>query len=211
MKVGGIYCILCLANSKFYVGSAVDFHKRILRHKWELRTGRHCNVKLQRAFDRHGEAAFVFAILEVVRDQSDLLQIEQLAIDQLKAITRGFNIASDVRAPYLGRKHSAETIRKMSEGKRGGRNPMFGISLVGEKNGMFGKKHSAETNSRRSKTISGPGNYFFGKHHTEESKMKQSRAMKGRPSYVRTPEHNAKMSALVIAGKQRAKLLRIAA
>lgn len=54
-----------------------------------------------------------------------------------------------------GKTHSAESIVKMSEAKRGVNNPMFGKDLSGTNHPMYGKTHSADTIAKmRGKTVS---------------------------------------------------------
>ena len=51
-----------------------------------------------------------------------------------------------------GRHHTDEAKRKISEATRGKNNPMYGISLSGELNGMYGKHHSEETKRKISES-----------------------------------------------------------
>lgn len=190
--MGGIYCILCLPTGKFYIGSAVNFAKRFRHHRWYLRRGTHRNHYLQRAFCKYGADAFLFAILEIVEDGNGLRAIEQRVIDQTGALQNGFNLAGDAQAPNQGRKHSVETLTIMSEQKRGALNPMHGVRLMGKQNGMFGKKRSVESRRLQSQTMTGQSR----SPHTEATKLKISKAKKGKPSYRRTPEMNARMSAI---------------
>lgn len=86
---------------------------------------------------------------------------------------------------WLGKTHSEETKRRMSESKRGKNNPMFGKSLPeetrvkmseskrGENNPFYGKTHSEDHRRRISEAMKG-------KVHSEEARRKISEAMKGR-------------------------------
>ena len=74
----GIYKIINVVNNKFYVGSAVDFKRRKTRHFSELRTGKHNNAKLQAAWRKYGEQAFVFVVVEELPDGADLLAAENV-------------------------------------------------------------------------------------------------------------------------------------
>jgi group I intron endonuclease len=71
-----IYKIINVINNKFYVGSAVDFEKRKARHLWRLRRGDHANKHLQAAWQKYGEKAFVFAVIQTVAEHEDLLAME---------------------------------------------------------------------------------------------------------------------------------------
>jgi len=96
-KISCVYTITCSANKKVYVGSAVDFKTRKQIHLAHLRSNRHGNVLLQRAFNLYGEATFQFHPL-VITDRDSLLAEEQFWIDRLNACNRqcGFNLAPAV-------------------------------------------------------------------------------------------------------------------
>ncbi len=80
----GIYKITNTANGKFYVGSSKDTDSRWVGHKRCLRGGYHCNIILQRSWNKYGEAAFDFAVLEEVNDVGQLLIREQHYLDTLQ-------------------------------------------------------------------------------------------------------------------------------
>ena len=60
----GIYKIVCSVDSKVYVGRSVDIEKRFREHRTSLRSNRHSNSYLQRAWNLYGEANFVFSLIE---------------------------------------------------------------------------------------------------------------------------------------------------
>lgn len=63
-KISGIYCILNLVNNKRYIGKSVNIYNRWTTEKSGLRNKYFHNVHLQRAWDKYGESAFDFYILE---------------------------------------------------------------------------------------------------------------------------------------------------
>lgn len=78
----GIYIILNTVNDKVYIGSSVSIEHRFNVHKSLLRRCAHSNVRLQNAWNKHGESAFLFEIIEscepvIVRD------LEQECLDIL--------------------------------------------------------------------------------------------------------------------------------
>lgn len=113
----GIYKITHVASGRFYVGSAVDLKERWKTHRVRLNRGVHHNARLQRAWLKHGAAAFEFHILERT-DRDSLIVREQFWIDSLCACQRGYNLAPRAGSA-LGVVHSAETRRKISERQRG--------------------------------------------------------------------------------------------
>jgi hypothetical protein len=62
----GIYSITNTVNGHRYVGASVDMCKRWGHHKMRLRRGQHHSGHLQHAWNKHGDAAFVFEGLEKV-------------------------------------------------------------------------------------------------------------------------------------------------
>lgn len=61
----GIYQIVNESNNRFYIGSAKLFKTRFNQHLNSLRKGKHHNKFLQADFNKCGEDAFVFEVLEV--------------------------------------------------------------------------------------------------------------------------------------------------
>lgn len=103
----GVYVIEC--GKRQYVGSAKDIRARWSMHRHELRKGIHHSRFLQRAWDKYGEAAFAFRILEECESEQ-CVEREQYWIDALAPV---FNMHRLARSP-LGVKRSAETRAKLS-------------------------------------------------------------------------------------------------
>jgi len=132
-----IYEIRNNNNGKIYVGSAQNVEKRWRNHKWALNRGTHNNPYLQNAWNKHGEENFTFLVLEEVEKDRLLLPCEQRWLDETKCYDRevGYNALPTAGSP-LGRKHSAETKRKIS-------------------NALKGKKPTEETRRKISKSLKG--------------------------------------------------------
>ena len=114
LKPSGIYQIKNLVNSKVYVGSAKDIHKRWWEHRAMLEAGKHHSVKLQRAWLKHGRDAFVFTLLEEVDCHVFLVPAEQRWIDfYASATSLGYNVCPTAGST-LGRAFSQEAKLKMS-------------------------------------------------------------------------------------------------
>lgn len=103
-RTSGIYQILCVSTGKVYIGSAVNLRQRWSDHRKTLRGNRHSNIHLQRAWDKYGEDAFEFSILESVMFVEHLIEREQAWID---ARSPEFNIAPNAGS-QLGIKYSPE-------------------------------------------------------------------------------------------------------
>jgi group I intron endonuclease len=78
----GIYKITNTIDGKVYIGSSVDVRGRFNSHRSDLRQNKHGNSKLQRAWKKHGEEAFVFEIIEECAP-GDVRDIEQRYLDEL--------------------------------------------------------------------------------------------------------------------------------
>ncbi len=108
----GVYRIT--GPGRVYVGSSDDIPRRWKSHLSQLRGGRHHNYRLQTAWDEHGEAAFVFTIIEEVADPADLVAAEQRQLNAALAAGPVYNLALDVSTPARGLVHTAESRLKMS-------------------------------------------------------------------------------------------------
>ena len=80
-----------------------------------------------------------------------------------------------MRLHHLGKHHSEETRKKMSEANKGENNPRFG-----KPSAFKGKHHSAETRKKMSESNNGKNHPLFGKHLSDETKKKISASKKGR-------------------------------
>jgi group I intron endonuclease len=168
-----IYKIINVLNGKFYIGSAVDFKKRKARHIWRLRRGDHTNKHLQAAWGRYGEKAFVFAVVQEVLKNEDILRIENAWLKQHVGQMYCYNVAIDATAPMRGRS--------------GRENPMWGRTFQHTKSAklkiaaasksriqsdeekekrrvtMRGHNVPTETRFKISAALSGEGNYWYGR------------------------------------------------
>lgn len=79
----GVYKILNTKNSKYYIGSTIDsFTKRLNHHYHALIRGNHKNSHLQNAWNKYGEDAFEFIIIEVCEFEQ-VREREQFYIDSI--------------------------------------------------------------------------------------------------------------------------------
>jgi group I intron endonuclease len=115
-KISAIYKISFKPNpSLFYIGSAVDFFDRKIRHKYHLNSNQHKNKRLQRMFNKYGAESLVFDIIEIVFDSSKLIEKEQHHIDTLNPSLNMLRVAGSC----LGYKHSDSTRRLISSSNKG--------------------------------------------------------------------------------------------
>jgi len=203
----GIYMIRCVPTGKFYIGSAVKIENRWRIHRHHLRSGSHHSKYFQHAWNKHGETAFAFSVIEQVADPANLTDREQWHLDQTRCYDRkiGFNLSptagsclgvrhsqatrDKLSASHLGIKRTAESITKMVAANRGKKRTPETIAKMSA--AQQGRTFSPEAIAKMSKTRRG-------KKHSPEHKAKISAAGKGR---IFSPEHRAKMAAAARARK----------
>jgi excisionase family DNA binding protein len=95
----GIYAIKNIITSEQYIGSSKDIDTRWMTHKSFLAKGKNTS-KLQLAWDHYGEQSFIFGVIEVIEDVSQLLTSEQQWIEKLEpAYNKRMNIGSNHNRP----------------------------------------------------------------------------------------------------------------
>ena len=137
--------ILCLANNKVYVGSAVNVQSRLRTHKSNLNLNKHSNKHLQAAYNLYGSDQFEFRILEYVSNKKDLLTKEDIWIDWLKASDRelGFNKRRFANSNLGIKNPKTDAWRvKVSASNKGKKNSPDAIERMRLK--LKGRKHSPE-------------------------------------------------------------------
>jgi len=190
----GIYQIENQVNGKRYIGSAANLRRRWARHLNDLRRGEHHNRYLQRAFDKYGEEAFVFFILENIEPEN-LIVREQRYLDTFNP---EYNI-SPTAGSSLGVRYTEETCAKMSIAHMGERSPNYG--KFGEQHPMYGRRHSAETRAKMRAAHTGERNPNYGKHPSVETLAKLRTAKSGERHPMYGKHHSAETLAKMRAAK----------
>lgn len=182
MKSAGIYMIRHLANGKRYVGSASDCAGRKGTHLYQLRMGRHHSIILQRAWNKYGEDAFVFEIVETVENVALLIEREQFWIDHFGSACpgRGYNVAPKAGS-RRGTKQSDEAKAKMAAARE--RRTPEEKAVIAEKLAAArrGYIHTAETLAK-----------MRGQKRSGDTRRRISVALVGK---AKTEEHRARLSA----------------
>lgn len=88
----GIYRITNLKNSKNYIGQSTDIERRFKYHKYHLTRGDHDITDLQKDWNKYGESAFEFVIIQEC-DRGELGKFEQRKIRELDTTNpdKGYN------------------------------------------------------------------------------------------------------------------------
>ena len=127
--ISGVYSIVNTLNNHRYIGSSMNIHQRLAIHRSKLRSGKHNNQHLLRAYNKYGENKFKVQILEECEKvKSTLFLLEQKYLD----LKPEYNISpfanrpdatgrkcteyvkQKLREQRLGKKLSEETKRKVS-------------------------------------------------------------------------------------------------
>lgn len=181
--LGGIYTITNTANGHRYVGSAVDMGRRWHQHKSSLLGNSHHSIYLQRAWDKYGESAFKFEILERWEPEF-LVGMEQWWMNMLQP---EYNICK-VAGSTLGHKHTDEARKNMAAAQTGKKHTKehranVSAAKMGNTNTLghvLTKEHKAKISATN-----------MGHKTTEETKGKISAALTGR---VLTRDHKSNIS-----------------
>jgi group I intron endonuclease len=161
----GIYAIRNLFNGKRYIGSTVNLRSRAKAHRTCLRGGYHHSKKLQRAWNKYGENAFVFEVMECCA-ASRLDSLEGPVIAAYDVVRLGYNMLYEPSGDVDKRTHGAEARSRISKALTGRVLP----ETVKAK--LRGQIISQETRQKLSQAW---------KPHTLKTRLLLSRMKKGKP------------------------------
>ena len=134
--MGVIYSILNKINGKIYIGQTERlFSRRTTEHKSKLRGQDHRNPHLQNSWNKYGEDAFEFSILEIC-DNDKLNDNEDWWIDFFDSTdhNKGYNIQ---KGGGSRGSCSQEFKDKMSKVTKGENNGNWGSSIIDEYGGVW--------------------------------------------------------------------------
>jgi group I intron endonuclease len=165
----GIYAIVNTMNGKMYIGSASDLKARERFHFFSLRHGKHVNGHLQHAYDKYGESAFVFTVIEMCdKDRNILLLREQFYID-CALPENMYNICMIATRTV----HSEDGKRRISEAMKGRMAHNKGTHLSEST-----RQKMSESRKGRKPTLG-----MTGRHHTQEAREKMSKAQVNKKTF----------------------------
>ncbi len=186
MQIGnsGIYWIRNKISNKIYIGQSVNFKKRFYHHEYELNKNIHGNKYLQNEWNKYGKDNFEFLILQKCCIE-ELTSLEQGYVNFFESNdrARGYNFNDCVTNPFLGKKHSEETKKFLSESRKGELSPWFNkkhsqITINKIRQALLGHKTLDETKNKISKSLkerfSCQNHPNFGKKMTSEQREKIS-------------------------------------
>ena len=167
----GTYEIRNKLDGMAYGGNSGHIEQRWKEHLYLLRGNRHHCIRLQRAWNKYGEAVFEFVILEEIEDPDERLAAEQVWLDIHHAAGTCYNSA--ITAGPAG-PMSEEHKRNISKGMAGNQNSV-------------GRVVSEETRHKLREANRG-------RKHTREHRRKNSEVHKGKKLPPFTEEHRRKLS-----------------
>ena len=180
-----IYKITNKINGKVYIGQTT----KTLEWRWK----HHCNVKscctyLRKALDKYGVENFTIEQIDSAVTQDELNEKERYWIKHYNSLApNGYNLTSGGEHPTV----TDVTREKLSTIRKGKRPHAFDDTFrqkiseiaktrVGEKNPMYGRKHTEEARKRMSEVNIGRVSPNKGKKLSEETKLKISQSHKGK-------------------------------
>ena len=145
-----IYIIENANTGKFYIGRTNDPAQRKRAHFSELRRGAHGNPRLQNSFNKHGESAFEFKVVDSAT--ADKIQAKEAewfkAFDEDKTYLYNCHFKT-IGGEGLARPHTAKSKLKISEAiKDGTRKYIFNIldeRYAGASIRKLAKKHNVSS------------------------------------------------------------------
>jgi len=178
----GVYQITNKTNGHRYVGSSKNIQVRFGSHVSKLKRGKHENSHLQHAWDKYGKDKFEFKVL-LLCSEKDRFIYEQKLLDSdsyeynIEKYAQSFpgmqftdEHRKNISLSRIGMKLSEEHKRNIGLGLKG--------KYTGEKNSMYGKKHSKETLELLSKKLSGENHPLYGTKMPEARKRKIGKSVK---------------------------------
>jgi group I intron endonuclease len=179
MSMAGIYQIRNALNGHCYIGQSVDLFARLDRHRGLLRAGSSHNRHLQAAWNKYGEAAFVFEPLAAIDGPITKLELTDLEQDYVDFFLPVYNKRIECTDSCAGVRHTAEARAKMSASQLGQRRPAISAAKMGH-------AVSAETRAKI-------GDANRGRHH-EKSPETRAKLSASKMGHAVSAEQRAKQS-----------------
>lgn len=165
-----IYQITNMLTGDFYIGSAQSFARREWQHRYDFKRGVHKNSHMQASWNKYGEEAFVFEVLEEHPDGVDILEIENTYLHRCVGRENCFNVNKDAKQSRLGQKLSDESRARISKNRKG--------KCAGENHHRYGQTVSDEVRAKISATQMGRPSPMKGKKMSKQGRKNVAAAAK---------------------------------
>jgi len=173
-----IYHIVNLVNGNFYVGSTNNQRERFRTHRNKLRGSKHHCAHLQAAWNKYGEALFLFRVVEEVADEDMLQAAEDVWLAKHVGENNCYNHGRRSGAPWRGvpKELHPSFGKKLSNDQKA----LLRTARLAQPDPRLGKQHSEETKQRISKSkLANSSKYWQGKERSAETKAKIGDAQRG--------------------------------
>lgn len=173
-RMGIIYMFTHTPTGRSYIGKTIDPKRRYHQHFYYAYNKRDTHNKFHNALRKYPKDEWEYIILEENIPQESLDAKEIYYIKKYQTFEKGFNMThggDGIRylAPWnKGKKWDEETIKKISESRKG------------SVSGFKGHKHSPESIEQMKQKLKGKPSPFKGRKLTEEQKRKISESQKRR-------------------------------
>lgn len=187
---GGIYRIKNTIDGAVYIGSAKGFEYRFYVHIGALRKGVHINKHLQNAFNKYGETAFIFEVVEVLGaiheyDKLKYFERENYFIDEARKTEKCYNVAK----AEGGWTHSTiERLEEIGQNISKGLSKYYSTLTPEERSKKYGHRRNVPMSDEQKLFLS---NHWKGKVKSEETKKRMSDAQK---KMMQNDDHRKKLS-----------------
>ena len=189
----GIYEILNIVTGDQYIGGTVNASRREGEHFRDLRKGKHFNMRLQMDFNKYGEEAFKFNLIQPVLPEH-LKEVEQTYLDEEKPYynlskqARGIVLEDHPKKKEIAEKKSRSMKKWFSTLTPDQRKEIYGRTGESSIHWKGGKPHCqscgkiVDYGHQHCQSCrpypSGKGNPFYGKKHSEETRRRISEIQK---------------------------------
>lgn len=138
-----IYKITCKINNKVYIGQTSESIMQRFRRHMGYQKDEH-DTKFYRAIRKYGTENFYIEEIDSANSQDELDEKEMYWISKYNSINNGYNTKESKGKcggdTISNHPNKTEICKKISDSKKGDRNPMrIHGGLKGVRNGMFGK------------------------------------------------------------------------
>lgn len=112
----GVYSILCTVNMKMYIGSTKYIAKRWANHRDSFRRGTNLG-NIQADYDKYGERAFTYSILEDCEQMTELEMLEREEDWVRRYNTTNIEYGYNIQLPTLGSMDKEGSNRNIKRGR----------------------------------------------------------------------------------------------
>lgn len=190
---GIIYKAINKVNGKIYIGQTIQSLNRRIQKHIRRSLGKKDNLYFHSAIRKYNKENFIWEIIAECNSLEELNKVEIDMIEKYNTFENGYNLTAGGNG-IAKFNHTKEAKKKMSESKKGEKNPNYNKPPTEETKKKMSKAHegsilSEETKKKIGESLKGNCN-MRGKHPTEETKKKMSKARMGK--YVGSKNPTAK-------------------